>query len=85
MQLNAPKWTVYVLVPEHDEPKLMDDIAVNGRNADPCTSYDCLWPKYSDGKIYVPYVIANHYCKSTSIMIYVFIQSSKRMKNRTEF
>uniref|UniRef100_A0A8C2AGM3 Peptidase M12A domain-containing protein n=1 Tax=Cyprinus carpio TaxID=7962 RepID=A0A8C2AGM3_CYPCA len=48
-------------VPKPDEPKLMDDIAVNERNADPCTSYGCLWPKYSDGKIYVPYVIANHY------------------------
>jgi len=53
-----------VLVPEPDEPKLMDDIAVNEKNADPCTSYGCLWPKYSDGKIYVPYVIANHYCRS---------------------
>ncbi|XP_043101775.1 low choriolytic enzyme-like isoform X1 [Puntigrus tetrazona] len=49
------------IIPEHDEPKLMDDIAVNERNADPCTSYGCLWQKYSDGKIYVPYVIANHY------------------------
>ncbi|XP_026122137.1 low choriolytic enzyme-like [Carassius auratus] len=39
----------------------MDDIAVNERNADPCTSRGCLWQKYSDGKIYVPYVIANHY------------------------
>ncbi|XP_067256785.1 low choriolytic enzyme-like isoform X1 [Chanodichthys erythropterus] len=39
----------------------MDDIAVDERNADPCTSTGCLWPKYSDGKIYVPYVIANHY------------------------
>uniref|UniRef100_A0A673KRY9 Metalloendopeptidase n=1 Tax=Sinocyclocheilus rhinocerous TaxID=307959 RepID=A0A673KRY9_9TELE len=49
------------IIPEPDEPKLMDDIAVNERNADPCTSYGCLWPKYSDGMIYVPYVIANHY------------------------
>ncbi|KTG31929.1 hypothetical protein cypCar_00001271, partial [Cyprinus carpio] len=49
------------VLPEPDEPKLMDDIAVNERNADPCTSRGCLWPKYSDGKIYVPYVIANHY------------------------
>uniref|UniRef100_A0A8C2GMJ5 Metalloendopeptidase n=1 Tax=Cyprinus carpio TaxID=7962 RepID=A0A8C2GMJ5_CYPCA len=49
------------IIPKPDEPKLMDDIAVNERNADPCTSYGCLWPKYSDGKIYVPYVIANHY------------------------
>ncbi|XP_048040911.1 low choriolytic enzyme-like isoform X2 [Megalobrama amblycephala] len=49
------------IVPEPDEPKLMDDIAVDERNADPCTSTGCLWPKYSDGNIYVPYVIANHY------------------------
>uniref|UniRef100_A0A672QVS7 Metalloendopeptidase n=1 Tax=Sinocyclocheilus grahami TaxID=75366 RepID=A0A672QVS7_SINGR len=58
--LNGPKLTVDVLVPEPDEPKLMDDIAVNERIADPCTYYGCLWPKYSDGKMYVPYVIANH-------------------------
>ncbi|TRY82414.1 hypothetical protein DNTS_002491 [Danionella cerebrum] len=49
------------VLPEPDEPKLLDDIAVNERNADPCTSYGCLWPKYSDGNIWVPYVIANHY------------------------
>ncbi|RXN17292.1 low choriolytic enzyme-like protein [Labeo rohita] len=49
------------IVPKPDEPKLMDDIAVNERNADPCTTYGCLWPKSGDGKIYVPYVIANHY------------------------
>ncbi|KAA0723450.1 Low choriolytic enzyme [Triplophysa tibetana] len=49
------------IVPEPDEPKLLDDIAVNEKNADPCTSYNCLWPKYSDGNIWVPYVIANHY------------------------
>uniref|UniRef100_A0A672QW28 Metalloendopeptidase n=1 Tax=Sinocyclocheilus grahami TaxID=75366 RepID=A0A672QW28_SINGR len=57
--LNGPKLTVDVLVPEPDEPKLMDDIAVNERIADPCTYYGCLWPKYSDGKMYVPYVINN--------------------------
>ncbi|KAF4071941.1 hypothetical protein AMELA_G00268680 [Ameiurus melas] len=48
-----------------DEPELIEgDIAVyddNGRNADPCTSRGCMWPKSSDGKVYVPYVIANHY------------------------
>ncbi|XP_057187668.1 high choriolytic enzyme 1-like [Triplophysa rosa] len=52
------------IVPEPDEPKLLDDIAVNEKNADPCTSYNCLWPKYSDGNIWVPYVIANHYSSS---------------------
>lgn len=56
---------LYVLGRGVDEPELIEgDIAVyddNGRNADPCTSRDCMWPKSSDGKVYVPYVIANHY------------------------
>uniref|UniRef100_A0AAR2LT44 Metalloendopeptidase n=1 Tax=Pygocentrus nattereri TaxID=42514 RepID=A0AAR2LT44_PYGNA len=46
-------------------PELTEgDIAVDSdseRNADPCTSSGCRWPKSSDGKVYVPYVIANHY------------------------
>ncbi|XP_048118840.1 six-cysteine containing astacin protease 4 isoform X2 [Alosa alosa] len=52
------------LTPDFDEPELMGDIAILNeaeRNADPCTSRDCLWQKYSDGKVYVPYVIQNHY------------------------
>ncbi|KAK2819678.1 hypothetical protein Q7C36_021324 [Tachysurus vachellii] len=47
-----------------DEPVVVGDIAVdadNGRNADPCTSTGCKWPKYSDGLVYVPYIIANHF------------------------
>ncbi|XP_053356461.1 high choriolytic enzyme 1-like isoform X1 [Clarias gariepinus] len=48
-----------------DEPVLIEgDIAVyddNGRNADPCTSTGCMWPKSSDGKVYIPYKIANQY------------------------
>ncbi|XP_060780108.1 hatching enzyme 1.2-like isoform X2 [Neoarius graeffei] len=48
-----------------DEPELIEgDIAVvgdNGRNADPCTSYSCMWPKSADGNVYIPYVIANQY------------------------
>uniref|UniRef100_A0A3Q0SY16 Metalloendopeptidase n=1 Tax=Amphilophus citrinellus TaxID=61819 RepID=A0A3Q0SY16_AMPCI len=47
-----------------DEPYIIDDIAYdneNERNADPCTSYGCMWGKSSDGKVYVPYVIASHY------------------------
>lgn len=54
-----------MLVRSVDEPELIEgDIAVyddNERNADPCTSNGCMWPKSSDGKVYVPYVIANHY------------------------
>ncbi|KAK3509904.1 hypothetical protein QTP70_019382 [Hemibagrus guttatus] len=47
-----------------DEPTVVGDIAIdveNGRNADPCTSTGCKWPKSSDGLVYVPYVIANHF------------------------
>uniref|UniRef100_A0A8B9K3W3 Metalloendopeptidase n=1 Tax=Astyanax mexicanus TaxID=7994 RepID=A0A8B9K3W3_ASTMX len=42
-----------------DEPNVIEDIAVvnSERNADPCTSQSCKWPKSSDGKVYVPYVI----------------------------
>uniref|UniRef100_A0AAQ6IRE8 Metalloendopeptidase n=1 Tax=Anabas testudineus TaxID=64144 RepID=A0AAQ6IRE8_ANATE len=38
----------------------MCDIAVPiNRNADPCVQRGCKWPKSSDGKVYIPYVIAN--------------------------
>lgn len=49
-----------------DEPLVIDDIAYdheNQRNADPCTSRGCMWSKSSDGKVYVPYVIASHFCE----------------------
>uniref|UniRef100_A0A3B3ZWD4 Metalloendopeptidase n=1 Tax=Periophthalmus magnuspinnatus TaxID=409849 RepID=A0A3B3ZWD4_9GOBI len=45
-------------------PLVIDDIAYDSeseRNADSCTSRGCLWPKSSDGKVYVPYSIASHY------------------------
>lgn len=51
--------------PDFDEPQLTQgDIAIraDGKNADPCTSYGCLWNKWTDGKAYIPYYIANHYC-----------------------
>ncbi|CAI5671934.1 unnamed protein product [Oreochromis niloticus] len=52
--------------PDIDEPTLIGgDIAIKSeadRNADPCTSRSCMWGKWSDGKVYVPYYIANHYC-----------------------
>lgn len=35
----------------------------DGKNADPCTSRGCLWNKWTDGKVYIPYYIANHYCE----------------------
>ncbi|XP_010880180.1 low choriolytic enzyme [Esox lucius] len=50
------------LTPEADEPTLIGDIAIpSEKNADPCTATGCLWQKYSDGRIWVPYVIANHF------------------------
>ncbi|XP_053174890.1 hatching enzyme 1.2-like [Scomber japonicus] len=52
------------VVRKEHEPLVIDDIAYdneNERNADPCTSYDCMWSKSADGRVYVPYVIANHY------------------------
>uniref|UniRef100_A0A3P8SZK5 Metalloendopeptidase n=1 Tax=Amphiprion percula TaxID=161767 RepID=A0A3P8SZK5_AMPPE len=44
------------------EPYVEDDIAYQsraGRNADPCTSRGCMWPKSSDGKVYVPYTLSS--------------------------
>lgn len=54
-----------VAVRDVNEPKIIEDIAVDDetseRNADPCTSSNCMWLKSSDGKVYVPYIIANHF------------------------
>lgn len=50
-----------------DDPLVMfGDIAVPDglQNADPCTARGCLWPKARDGRVYVPYRIANQFCKS---------------------
>lgn len=53
--------------PDSDEPTLIGgDIAIHSeadKNADPCTSNGCLWLKYTDGNVYIPYYIADHYCK----------------------
>ncbi|KAM9494297.1 high choriolytic enzyme 1-like [Clarias gariepinus] len=54
------------------QPRLDGDIAINdenGRNADPCTSSWCKWSKYSDGLVYVPYVIANHFSSRELLVI----------------
>ncbi|CAF95053.1 unnamed protein product [Tetraodon nigroviridis] len=42
---------------------LFGDIAVPSGlgNADPCTSRGCLWPKASDGNVYIPFTISNQY------------------------
>jgi len=50
-----------------NEPLVMfGDIAVETdvRNADRCVLRGCLWPKASDGNVYVPYRIAQEYCES---------------------
>ncbi|XP_040895115.1 low choriolytic enzyme-like [Toxotes jaculatrix] len=50
---------------DHNGIQIDGDIAVSRlptlRNADPCVLRGCMWPKTSDGKVYIPYVIANHY------------------------
>ncbi|XP_034444092.1 high choriolytic enzyme 1-like [Hippoglossus hippoglossus] len=50
---------------DRDGIQIDGDIAVSRlptlRNADPCVLLGCKWPKATDGKVYVPYVIANHY------------------------
>ncbi|XP_078023748.1 high choriolytic enzyme 1-like isoform X2 [Epinephelus lanceolatus] len=50
---------------ERDGIEVHGDIAVSRlpslRNADPCVLRGCMWPKATDGKVYIPYVIANHY------------------------
>ncbi|XP_008308558.3 low choriolytic enzyme-like isoform X2 [Cynoglossus semilaevis] len=48
-----------------NEPELIEgDIAIPSeaeKNADPCTSRGCKWGKYTDGKVYIPYYITNHF------------------------
>ncbi|GAA6215374.1 high choriolytic enzyme 2-like [Lates japonicus] len=61
-----------------DEPFVIGDIAYSNetkRNADPCTSYNCKWVKHSDGNVYVPYVIANHYSSQERAIIESGLQS----------
>ncbi|KAF3833222.1 hypothetical protein F7725_026887 [Dissostichus mawsoni] len=60
-----------------DEPMVMfGDIAVPTglQNADPCTARGCLWPKATDGNVYVPYRISNQYCVSPSSAVVKVIQ-----------
>ncbi|XP_042369397.1 high choriolytic enzyme 2-like, partial [Plectropomus leopardus] len=49
-----------------NEPLVMfGDIAVpeGFQNADPCTTRGCLWPKATDGNVYIPYRISNQYSR----------------------
>uniref|UniRef100_A0A3Q1I4V3 Metalloendopeptidase n=1 Tax=Anabas testudineus TaxID=64144 RepID=A0A3Q1I4V3_ANATE len=56
---------------------LFGDIAVptNLRNADPCTARGCLWPKASDGNVYVPYRISSQYSQRERETIIQGLQS----------
>ncbi|XP_041853906.1 high choriolytic enzyme 1-like isoform X2 [Melanotaenia boesemani] len=50
------------IVRSADEPYIEDDVAYDSeaeRNADPCTSSNCMWPKSDDGSVYVPYIISS--------------------------
>ncbi|XP_053178200.1 hatching enzyme 1.2-like [Scomber japonicus] len=61
------------LMRSQDEPILTEgDIAVDSeaeRNADPCTSRGCMWGKYTDGKVYIPYYITNHFSSREKAII----------------
>lgn len=50
-----------------ENPNLIEgDIVVDDeaqKNADPCTSSGCKWGKWTDGKVYIPYYIASHFCE----------------------
>ncbi|XP_028257405.1 low choriolytic enzyme-like isoform X1 [Parambassis ranga] len=56
-----------------NDPILIEgDIAIDSeaeRNADPCTSSGCKWGKASDGKVYVPYYITNHFSSREAAII----------------
>ena len=45
---------------------MFGDIAVDPelKNTDPCTARGCLWPRATDGKVYVPFRIGNQYYES---------------------
>ncbi|XP_063043821.1 high choriolytic enzyme 1-like [Engraulis encrasicolus] len=54
----------YTVKHDADEPKLEDDIIVhdeNEKNADPCTSHGCMWPKSNDGRVWVPVYISRDF------------------------
>ncbi|XP_039982325.1 low choriolytic enzyme-like [Xiphias gladius] len=65
--------------PDFVEPNLIGgDIAIKSeadRNADPCTSRDCSWGKWSDGKVYIPYYIVNHFSSREQAIITRVLES----------
>ncbi|KAG7278849.1 hypothetical protein CRUP_010412 [Coryphaenoides rupestris] len=62
-----------VVVRSLDDPILIEgDIAIASeaeRNADPCTSGGCMWRKWTDGNVYIPYYINNHYSSREKAII----------------
>ncbi|XP_028453408.1 low choriolytic enzyme isoform X1 [Perca flavescens] len=61
-----------------DDPLvLFGDIAVPTglQNADPCTARGCLWPKATDGNVYVPYRISDEYSTRERKIIVQALQS----------
>nr|XP_040054292.1 high choriolytic enzyme 1-like [Gasterosteus aculeatus aculeatus] len=69
--------------PDLDEPILIGgDIAIKSeaeRNADPCTARGCLWNKWTDGKVYIPYFIANQYSSREQAIIIRGLESFSSM------
>lgn len=57
-----------------DTPELEGDIVVE-KNADPCTTNGCLWPKFTDGKVYIPYRIQHQFTSREKAVIERALQS----------
>ncbi|XP_071376798.1 high choriolytic enzyme 1-like [Centroberyx affinis] len=60
------------LVRTPGEPYIEDDIAYESeaeRNADPCTSRGCMWPRSANGKVYVPYIMSYIYSPREAAVI----------------
>lgn len=64
---------------------LFGDIAMpHGlQNADPCINRGCLWPKASDGNVYVPYTISSVYCKAESLLLFSIFGKKKNILSFT--
>lgn len=65
-------WLLFLLLTHssdryRDGIRVRDDIIIahhrTKRSTKPSTLRNRLWPKSSDGKVYIPYIIANHYRK----------------------
>ncbi|XP_049928905.1 high choriolytic enzyme 1-like [Epinephelus moara] len=57
---------------------VVDDMVYDSeseRNADPCTFTTCKWDQASDGMVYVPYIIADHYTSRERAIIERGLQS----------